>query len=626
MGRARKMKEKLVDRGMIYIAGVLLYLALELLTQRTIFSDWQQFWSYLVVYFLVGFEAFRDLCAHLLRFSFITDYSLIILATLGAFGIHRYSEGVFVMIVFEFGMLLEAVVDYRTRNRIQSLLDIRPEYANRKVNGKEVRVDPAELKVNHVIIVKPGERIPVDAVITKGASTVDTSPVTGEPIPRSVRVGDRIYGGCINQQGVIEARVTQIYKKSSLSRIMDMIEEAQDRKSESETTFSRFITFYTPVMVLAAAAVCIVPSLTFSYGNWTTWIYRGLLFLIAVCPGEILICVSLAFLGGIAAAARQGILIKGSNYLENLSRADTFIFDKTGTLTEGRFKVRKVNPVGMGEKELLKIAAHLECHSNHPIAQSLIAAYGGEIDKEKVSRVREIPGYGVSGTYEGERVHVGNRRLMEKQDVVPDDVTEPGTVVYVCVGKQYAGYILIADAIREDARWTLHWLKKRQSAVLVMLTGDSRESALDVADELDMDYAYADLLPEDKLEILEEFLYIADNSEKVVCVGDGINDAPVLARADVGIAMGALGSAAAIEAADVVLLEDELPKITDAIHISRAAMRCVNQNMIFSMVVKILLALLAVIGYMTMWEIILVDMAAMLVTMINAAFMVWYVA
>ncbi len=620
------MKQNLAERVMIYIAGVLLFIVMEIMTRRTIFSDWQQFWAYLVIYLLVGFEAFRDLCAHLVRFQFITNYTMIILASLGAFGIHRYTEGVFVMIVFEAGMLLEAVLDYRTRNRIQKLLDIRPEYANRKVNGKEVKVDPTELKINHVIIVKPGERIPVDGVVTKGTSTVDTSPVTGEPMPKSVKAGDRIYGGCINLQGVIEARVTQIYQNSSLSRIMDMIEEAQDRKSDSETMFTRFSNFYTPVMILATAAVIVIPPLTFSYGNWATWIYRGLLFLIAACPGEVLVSVSLAFLGGIAAAARQGILIKGSNYLENLSKADTFVFDKTGTLTEGRFTVRRVKPVGMDEQELLEIAAHLECHSNHPIAQSLIAAYGGEVDKEKVTRVREIPGYGVSGTYEGERVHVGNRRMMEKQNVVPDDVTDPGTVVYVCVGRQYAGYILIADAIRDDARQTLRWLKKRQSAVLVMLTGDSRESAADVADELDMDYAYADLLPEDKLEILEEFLYIADNSEKVVCVGDGINDAPVLARADVGIAMGALGSAAAIEAADVVLLEDELTLITDAIHISRATLRCINQNTVFAMIVKILLALLGVIGYFSMWEIILLDLAVMVITIVNSAFMSWYVA
>ncbi len=620
------MKKDLITRGIIYATGVFLYAVFFLLTRRYLLSDWVQFWVYLVIYILAGFEAFRNLCAHLFNHQIITEYTMIILASLGAFGIRRYAEGVFVMLLFEAGMLLEAVVDYRTKEQIQKTLDIRPEYANRKVNGKEVKVDPTELKRNHIIIVKPGERIPVDAIITQGTSLVDTKPVTGEPVPKSVKKGDRIYGGCINMQGVIEARVTKLYKDSSMSRIMDIVEEAQNRKAERETMFTRFVRIYTPVMILLSLAVMILPPLTFSYGNWTTWIYRGLLFMIAVCPGELMVSLSLAFLGGIAAAARQDILIKGSNYLEDLSKADTFVFDKTGTLTEGVFKVQEVRPVGMDEQELLKIAAHLECHSNHPIAQSLIEAYDGEIDKEKVSRIREIPGYGVSGTYDGERVHVGNRRLMEKQNVTPDDVSDAGTVVYVCVGKQYAGYILIADSIRDDARPTLKWLKERCRAVLVMLTGDSTESALSVADELDMDYAYADLLPEDKLEILEEFLSMEDTVEKVVCVGDGINDAPVLARADVGIAMGALGSAAAIEAADVVLLDDDLTKITDAIHISRATLRCISQNSIFAIVVKVMLAVLAVFGVFTMWEVIFADLCVMLLTIVNSAFMIWYEA
>ncbi len=620
------MKKDLITRGIIYAVGVFLYAVFFLLTRRFLIGDWVQFWVYLVIYILAGFEAFRNLCAHLLDHQFITEYTMIILASLGAFGIHRYAEGVFVMLLFEAGMLLETVVDLRTKDHIQKTLDIRPEYAIRKVKGEEVKVDPTELKRNHIIIVKPGERIPVDATITQGTSLVDTKAVTGEPMPRSVKVGDRIYGGCINLQGVIEARVTKLYKDSSMSKIMDIVEEAQNRKAERETMFTRFVRIYTPVMILLSLAVMVVPPLTFSYGNWTTWIYRGLLFMIAACPGELMVSFSLAFLGGIAAAARQDILIKGSNYLEDLSRADTFVFDKTGTLTRGVFSVQEVRPVGMDEQKLLEIAAHLECHSNHPIAQSLIEAYGGEIDRQKVSRVREVPGYGVSGNYDGERVHVGNRRLMEKQNVTPDDVSDPGTVVYVCVGKKYAGYILISDSIREDARPTLTWLKERCRAVLVMLTGDSAESALSVADELHMDYAYADLLPEDKLEILEEFLSMEDSVEKVVCVGDGINDAPVLARADVGIAMGALGSAAAIEAADVVLLDDDLTKITAAVHISQATLRCVSENLIFSIVVKVLLAVFAVFGIFTMWEVILADLLVMLLTIVNSAFMIWYEA
>ncbi len=618
------MKKDLIDRGMIYAVGVLLYVILFVGTRAVTLSDWQQFWAYLIVYLVAGFSAFRDLCAHLLRFQFITEYTLIIIATLGAFGIHRYAEGVFAMLLFEFGMLVEAIVDYRTKNRIQKMLDIRPEYANRKVKGEEIKVKPTELKRNHIIIVKPGERIPVDATVTQGTSTVDTKAVTGEPAPKSVKPGDKIYSGCINLDGVLEARVTQIYEDSSVSKIMDMVVEAQDRKAESETLFTRFVNIYTPVMILVSLAVMILPPLSFSYGNWTTWIYRGLIFMIAVCPGELAVSISLAFLGGMASAARQGILIKGSNFLENLSRADTFVFDKTGTLTEGSFTVQKVKPVGRSEKDLLKIAAHLECHSNHPIARSLMEAYGEEVDKRKAVRVREIPGYGVSGTYEGERVHVGNRRLMEKQGITPDDVTEPGTVVYVCVGKKYAGYILIGDAIRPEAGETLSWLKEQCGATLVMLTGDAKESAFSVADELDMDYAYSDLMPEDKTEILEEFLSLEDNTEKVVCVGDGINDAPVLARADAGVAMGALGSAAAVDAADVVLMEDGIGKVTDAVRIAKATMKCISQNTVITVVVKIMLAVLAVIGYFSMWEVIVADIVVMLLAILNSAFMIWY--
>ncbi len=620
------MTKELKRRCIIYGVGVALYIILFLITRRYVLSDWLQFFLFLIVYLIVGFEAFKDLRDNLLNRRFLTEYTMIILATVGAFGIQRYAEGVLVMILFELGMIFEAVSSDRARNTIQKMIDIRPEYANRKVKGEEVRVDPSELKRNHIIIIKPGERIPVDAVVTSGTTMIDTKAVTGEPVPRSVGVGDRIYSGCINLQGVIEARVSKVYKDSTVSKIMDMIEDAENRKAESETFFTRFTKVYTPVMVLISLLVMIIPSITFSFGNWSTWIYRGLIFLIVACPSELAISIPLAFLGGIASSARQGILIKGSNYLEYLSQADTFVFDKTGTLTEGAFTVREVRPVGMDENELLCVAAHVESYSNHPIAQSILTAYDGEVDKEKVSGVRETPGYGVSATYDGERVHVGNQRLMEKQNIEVDEVDEPGTVVYVCMGKRYAGYIRIADEIREDARWTLGYLKNKCKSVLVMLTGDSAQAGKEVADELEMDYAYADLLPKDKLEILEEFLEIEDNTEKLVCVGDGINDAPVLARADVGVAMGALGSAAAIDAADVVLMEDELPKIVDVIHISKATLRVINQNMWFSIIVKAVVLILALIGFCSMWEAIIVEVGVMVVALLNAVCMINYEA
>ncbi len=620
------MTKELRRRGLIYGVGVVAYIVFFILTRRYEFTDTQLFVVYLLIYLIVGFEACRNLRDNLLSGKFLTEYTMIILATVGAFGIRRYAEGVLVMILFELGMIFEAISSDRVRHTIQTLIDIRPEYATRKVKGEEVRVEPGELKRNHIIVIKPGERIPVDAVVTSGSTMIDTKAVTGESLPVSVKEGDKIYSGCVNLRGEIEARVTKIYRDSTVSKIMDMIQEAEERKAESETLFTRFTQVYTPIMVGVALLVMIVPPLTFAFGNWTTWIYRGLIFLIAACPSELAVSIPLAFLGGIASSARQGILIKGSNYLEYLSKADTFVFDKTGTLTEGTFTVREVHPVGMEEKELLKIAAHVESSSTHPIAQSLREAYGDEVDKEKVSGAREVPGYGISATYEGERVHVGNKRLMEKQNVVADEVSASGTVVYVCIGKRYAGYILIGDQIREDARWTLKYLKEKAQSVLVMLTGDSAEAGKEVADELEMDYAYADLLPKDKLEILEEFLYIEDSTEKLVCVGDGINDAPVLARADVGVAMGALGSAAAIDAADVVLMEDELPKIADAIRVSKATLRVINQNMTFSMIVKALILILAVIGFFSMWEAIIVEFGIMLVDILNAICMIGYEA
>ena len=377
-------------------------------------------------------------------------------------------------------------------------------------------------------------------------------------------------------------------------------------------------------MLICSLAVMIYPPLTFSYGNWDTWIYRGLIFLIMACPTGLVMSVPIAFLGGIASAARHGIVVKGGNYLEDLAKADTFIFDKTGTLTEGVFRVTEVKAVGMSEQELLRIAAHVECHSNHPIAQSLKEAYQGEIKETKVYRMREIPGFGVNATFEGQRIYIGNKRLMERQKVECDEVRQNGTPVYVAVGDRYAGYILIADTVKEEAKSTLQYLRDRCRAVLVMLTGDTESAGREVAKELQMDYAYTNLMPEDKLEQLEDFMGLQDGGERLVCVGDGINDAPVLARADVGIAMGALGSAAAIEAADIVLMDDELPRIVDAIKIARETLRVVSQNITFAMVVKVLILILAAVGYFGMWEAIAAEVGVMFVVILNAVWVVRY--
>ena len=589
------MTRELKIRIMIYGTGVLVYLCAILVTMRFTLPDMARFVWFLAAYLLIGLDVFRKLGENLMQKKFLTEYTLIILATVGAFGVGRYTEGVLVMILFELGMIFEAYSTDNAKRSIESMINIRPEYATRKVRGKEFKVDPSALKIGHTIVIRPGERIPVDAVVTSGTTSIDTKALTGESIPENVWPGEKIYSGCINLSAAIEAKVTALYVDSTVSRIMEMVEDAQNQKAESETFVTRFSRAYVPIMLICSLAVMIYPPLTFSYGNWDTWIYRGLIFLIIACPTGLVMSVPIAFLGGIASAARHGIVVKGGNYLEDLAKADTFIFDKTGTLTEGVFRVTEVKAVGMSEQELLRIAAHVECHSNHPIAQSLKEAYQGEIKETKVYRMREIPGFGVNATFEGQRIYIGNKRLMERQKVECDEVRQNGTPVYVAVGD----------------RWS-------------MLTGDTESAGREVAKELQMDYAYTNLMPEDKLEQLEDFMGLQDGGERLVCVGDGINDAPVLARADVGIAMGALGSAAAIEAADIVLMDDELPRIVDAIKIARETLRVVSQNITFAMVVKVLILILAAVGYFGMWEAIAAEVGVMFVVILNAVWVVRY--
>ncbi len=612
------MTKQLKIRCVIYIVGVAVYTAAIVTGRYYALEDTWKFVWYLAAYLIIGFESFRRLEESIMQKRFLTEYTLIVLATAGALGIERYTEGVFVMLLFELGMLFEAYSTDHTKREIQELINIRPEYATRIVHGREFKVDPASLKPGHLIIIKPGERIPADALVTYGISDIDTKALTGEAVPLPVGSGDKIYSGCINLSAAVEAKVLETYGESAVARIMEMVEKAQDHKAESEHSIARFLRFYTPLMLLCSLAVMVYPSVTFSYGNWNTWIYRGLIFLVVACPCGMVLSIPIAFLGGIASAARQGIVVKGRNYLEDLSKADTFIFDKTGTLTEGVFKVKDVRAFNMTREELLRIASHVESYSNHPIAQSLLEEYKRHVDKRKVYRMREMPGYGVSATFEGKRVYVGNKKLMDKYNIVFTEVNQAGTVLYVAVGGIYAGYIVIADSIKEDTKDTFEYLRDKCNAVLVMLTGDTEKGSIPVAKELKMDYAYMNLMPEDKLEKVEDFLSIQDSSERLVCVGDGINDAPVLARADVGIAMGAMGASAAIEAADIILLEDELPRIVDAIKISKETIKVVNQNVTFAMVIKAMILILAVTGWFSMWEAILAEVGVMFVAIMNS--------
>ena len=611
---------------MIYGVGVVIYLAAVIVTSNFTIEDEIKFVWFLIAYLIVGFDVFKKLRDRILELKFLTEYTLTTVATIGAFGIGRYTEGVLVMILFELGVIFEAYSTDNAKRSIEEMIDIRPAFAIRKTDGGEEQIDPIDLQVGDIIVIKPGERVPVDGIVEAGSTLLDMKAVTGESMPRRVSEGNKIYSGCINLSGAVEAKVLKVYRDSTVAQIMELVEEAQNKESESESFVSRFSRIYTPAMVLLALFVMIYPPLTFSYHNWNIWIYRGLIFLIVACPTALVMSIPIAFLGGIASAARQGIVIKGANYLEDLSKAETFVFDKTGTLTEGEFSVREIYAEQGTEEELLKIAAHVESYSNHPIAQSLLNAYDGEIDKDLVSNIKQIPGYGLSGDYDGKRIHVGNFRLMEKYDIEVDEFDSTGTVVYVSVGTEYMGAIIIEDAIKYRAKWTMKYLKDKCKAVLVMLTGDTRSAGYAVAKELKMDYAYTDLLPSDKLEQLEDFLTIQDDMEKLVCVGDGVNDAPVLARADIGIAMGALGSALAIEAADIILLEDELPKIVDAIKISKETLRVVNQNIAFAIAVKVIIVLLALVGYFGMWEAIVAEVGVVFAAIMNAVYVVKYYA
>ena len=620
------MTEQLKKQSMIYGVGVVIYLAAVIVTSNFTIEDEIKFVWFLIAYLIVGFDVFKKLRDRILELKFLTEYTLTTVATIGAFGIGRYTEGVLVMILFELGVIFEAYSTDNAKRSIEEMIDIRPAFAIRKTDGGEEQIDPIDLQVGDIIVIKPGERVPVDGIVEAGSTLLDMKAVTGESMPRRVSEGNKIYSGCINLSGAVEAKVLKVYRDSTVAQIMELVEEAQNKESESESFVSRFSRIYTPAMVLLALFVMIYPPLTFSYHNWNIWIYRGLIFLIVACPTALVMSIPIAFLGGIASAARQGIVIKGANYLEDLSKADTFVFDKTGTLTEGEFSVREIYAEQGTEEELLKIAAHVESYSNHPIAHSLLNAYDGEIDKDLVSNIKQIPGYGLSGDYDGKRIHVGNFRLMEKYDIEVDEFDSTGTVVYVSVGTEYMGAIIIEDAIKYRAKWTMKYLKDKCKAVLVMLTGDTRSAGYAVAKELKMDYAYTDLLPSDKLEQLEDFLTIQDDMEKLVCVGDGVNDAPVLARADIGIAMGALGSALAIEAADIILLEDELPKIVDAIKISKETLRVVNQNIAFAIAVKVIIVLLALVGYFGMWEAIVAEVGVVFAAIMNAVYVVKYYA
>lgn len=531
---------------------------------------------------------------------------LMAIASLGALFLQEYTESVAVVLFYEIGEWFQSYAVNQSRESIAALMDIRPDYANIEQDGKLVQVDPTTVKVEDIIVIQPGERVPLDGIVLEGTSSLDTSALTGESKPRSVRVQDSVMSGCINQTGVLKVQVTSLFTDSTVAKILDLVENASNKKSTSEQFITKFARYYTPIVVYCAIALTIIPSLV--WGDWTNWFYRSLTFLVISCPCALVISVPLSFFGGIGNASKNGILVKGSQDIENLSHVDTFVFDKTGTLTEGKFKVSKVVSETMSEQDMLYYAAMAEAYSNHPIALSIKEAYAKEIDTTKISDVTEVSGKGVQITLDGKTIWVGKHKEKEMKH-------ESATVVYVYVDEVYQGFIELSDTIKANAKESLQKLRDCGIKRLIMLTGDHEAVAKSVAQQVGVDEYYADLLPQDKVSSLDT---IMKDDNHVAFVGDGINDAPVLMHANVGVAMGGLGSDAAIEASDVVLMEDKLEQISKAIHISKKTIRIAYQNIVFAIGVKVLVLILGALGIANMWMAVFADVGVAMIAILNA--------
>lgn len=580
---------------------------------------------FLIAYFTIGGDVVKKAANNIVHGRVMDENFLMIIATVGAFCVGDNAEAVAVMLFYQIGEWFQSYAVNKSRKSISELMDIRPDYANVIREGKEQEVAPEEVKTGETIIVKAGERIPLDGVVIKGNTTVDTMALTGESMPRDVISGDDVISGCINLTSLIEVRVTKEFEQSTVARILDLVENASSKKAETENFISRFAKYYTPTVVILAAMLAFLPPLLLG-GGFATWVYRALSFLVISCPCALVISIPLGFFGGIGGASRQGILVKGSNYLELLAKASVVVMDKTGTLTKGSFQVKEVHPAkesGLSEKNLLELTAYSESYSNHPISQSLREAYfeGGtekEFQKERIGEVQEIAGYGVQATVDGNVVYVGNAKLMEQYGIMPEVTEMTGTVIHIAAPEKYLGYILIGDEVKEDSRYAVSQLKKAGIKELIMLTGDRKAVAEAVAEELGIEKVFSELLPGDKVDKVEEIIRKKDEKEAVVFVGDGINDAPVLARADVGIAMGGLGQDAAIEAADIVIMTDEPAKIAKAMEISKKTLLIVKENIVFAIGIKVLVLILAALGIASMWLAIFADVGVAFLAILNA--------
>lgn len=581
-------------------------------------NEWLQIALFIISYIIVGGDVVKRAVKNIFKGQVFDENFLMSIATIGAFFIGEYPEGVAVMLFYQVGELFQSYAVGKSRKSIASLMDIRPDYANVKKGDELVKVDPDEVQIGDIIVIKAGEKIPLDGKVIEGSSMIDTSALTGESVPREVEVGSDILSGCININGVITAEVTKEFGESTVSKILDLVENASSKKSNSEQFITKFARYYTPVVVIIAVFLAIIPPLVIDGATFSDWIYRALAFLVVSCPCALVISIPLSFFGGIGGASKKGVLVKGSNYLEALAETEIVVFDKTGTLTKGVFNVQEIHPEGVSKEELLELTAHAESYSNHPISLSLKRAYSKEIDNGRISDVEEISGHGVIATVDGKKVMAGNIKLMKMMDIPYFKGELIGTIVHVAVNNKYIGYIVIADEVKEDSAQAIKELKAANIKQTVMLTGDNKSIGSKVAKELGLDKVYAELLPADKVEKLEELFSQKSKKGKLAFVGDGINDAPVLARADIGIAMGGLGSDAAIEAADVVIMTDEPSKIATAMKISKKTLKIAHQNIVFAIGIKIIVLILSAFGITTMWAAIFADVGVTIIAVLNA--------
>ena len=585
-------------------------------------TGWLEGVLYLIPYFIIGYDILLKAVKGIFCGQVFDENFLMAVATVGAMALGDWREGCAVMVFYQVGELFQSYAVGKSRRSISDLMDIRPDYANIEQDGALEKVDPDDVEVGTVIVVQPGERIPIDGVVTEGESAVNTSALTGESLPRQVKVGDEVLSGCVNLSGLLHIRTTKEFGDSTVAKILDLVENSSMKKAKAENFITKFARVYTPAVCGAALALAVLPPLVRlvmgSAPMWGDWVNRALTFLVISCPCALVISIPLSFFGGIGGASAKGILVKGSNYLEALAKTDCVVFDKTGTLTKGVFQVLEAQPAGMDGQTLLGWAARAECYSNHPISQSLKAAWGGEVDAEQVTDVEELGGYGLTAKVDGHTVAVGNRRLMEKLGLAPVQPQQAGTVVFVAVDGAYAGWILLGDVVKEHAQAAIRGLKAEGVAKTVMLTGDAEAAARQVADSLGVDEMHSQLLPADKVQWVERLLAERKDGRLLAFVGDGINDAPVLARADIGIAMGALGSDAAIEAADVVLMDDDPAKLALAMRISRRTLRIVYENIVFALAVKAVCLVLGAMGIANMWLAIGADVGVMVLAVLNA--------